>query len=82
MRNVTIQEPIRVLAAFGGGRVEPLRFKWQHRTYRVDRINAHWLQRDTDSPTWHFSVQVDDQTYYLHLRTHDLQWQLDQLQVP
>ena len=69
-----IDEPIRVLAVFSGGAIEPLRFRWGRRTYNIDRVNGRWTDRAEDpSPatgtsgySLHYSVQVGQETYYIH----------------
>lgn len=76
-----IDEPIRVVASFADGRVRPLSFRWGGRDYRVRRVNAHWTDRDADAPRLHFSVQVGEETYYLHFETAEACWRLDQLVV-
>ena len=82
-----IGEPIRVLAVFSGGEAQPMRFHWSGRTYKIDRINGRWTDRGGEpSPTMgadgyclHYSVQVGEETYYLHFASSDVQWWLDQV---
>ncbi len=89
-----IQEPIRVLVDCGGGgmpRMRPLRFRWSGRTYKVDTVNACWIDRqgegrpaavsrgeDSEVYSLHYSVQAGGQTYYLHFDAREVQWWLDQ----
>jgi hypothetical protein len=75
----TIDEPIRVLAAFAGGRCDPLRFRWGRRAYRVDRVNARWIDRQGDTYALHYSVQSGEETYYLHFAAGEVQWRLDKV---
>ncbi|HUS92774.1 MAG TPA: hypothetical protein VM695_13030 [Phycisphaerae bacterium] len=79
MKIEQIGDPIRVLASFSGGTAEPLRFRWNNRTYRVDRVNARWIDRQCDGYCLHYSVQVGDDTYYLHFVSGEVQWWLDQV---
>ncbi len=79
MEIVKINEPIRVLAAFARGGIQPLRFKWENRSYTIERINGEWLDRADEADAWHFSVQVGTTTYFLHYASRDLQWWLDEL---
>ena len=53
-----IGEPIRVVAAFSGGSIKPLRFRCQGRTYQIETINGRWFDRRTDGYSLHYSVQV------------------------
>ena len=81
MNIVEIGEPIRVLAAFSGGGTEPLRFRWQGQGYEIDAVNGRWIDRAGRSCSLHFSVQVGDETYYLHFSTEEMQWWLDRVIV-
>ena len=74
-----IGEPIRVVAAFSGGGVEPVRFRWQGRTYQIETINGRWFDRQTDGYSLHYSVQVGQETYYMHFSAQDVQWWLDEV---
>jgi len=74
-----IHEPIRVLAVFAGGAVEPARFQWSGRTYRIDAINGRWTDRQGDSYCLHFSVQVGRETFAIHFASVGVQWWLDEV---
>jgi len=76
-----IGEPIRVLAAFSGGSVEPLRFEWSSRAYQVSAINGRWTDRGGDGYRLHFSVQAGEETYFIHFSSVQVQWWLDQVVV-
>jgi len=79
MNVVEIGEPIGVLAAFSGGGVEPLKFRWGPKAYGVEAINGKWIDRAGPGPTLHFSVQVAAETYYIHFDSAETQWWLDQV---
>lgn len=74
-----INEPIRVLADFSGGQCRPLRFHWGSRDYKIDRVNANWIDRQGASCALHYSVQVGDETYWLHFAAGEVQWRLDKM---
>ena len=74
-----IGEPIRVVAAFSGGGVEPLRFRWQGRTYQIETVNGRWFDRQTNGYSLHYSVQTGQETYYIHFSSRDVQWWLDEV---
>jgi len=76
---VEVGEPIRVLADFSGGSVRPLRFHWTGRTYRIDAVNAQWVDRQGGGHALHFSVQVGPETYFIHYASTEVQWWLDQV---
>ena len=67
-----------MLAAFSGGGVEPLKFSWGGQAYEIDAVNATWTDRSGRYPSLHFSVQVGDETYTIHLASGETQWWLDQ----
>lgn len=76
-----IREPIRVLAAFGGGQAEPVRLEWAGRTYKISAVNCSWTDPSGEGYSLHYSVQVGDETYYLHFDSAQVQWWLDQVVV-
>lgn len=77
-----INEPIRVLASFAGGACQPLRFRWGNREYRVDAVNGQWTDRSGGNGyCLHYSVQVGNETYYIHFASAAVQWTLDQVIV-
>ena len=77
-----IGEPIRVLASFAGGAMEPLRFQWHGRTYKVEPVNGRWVDRQGQTYSLHYSVQAGEETYYLHFSSQEVQWWLDEVIVP
>ena len=79
MKIEEIGDPVAVLAVFTGGAIEPKRFKWNGRSYPIDRVNARWIDRQQDGYRLHYSVQAGDETYYLHFASNEVQWWLDQV---
>ncbi|KKN89401.1 hypothetical protein LCGC14_0239080 [marine sediment metagenome] len=79
MKIEEISEPIRVLADCTGGKVTPVRFRWGPRTYVIDAVNGQWTDRSGDTYALHYSVQVGDETYYIHFAAGDVQWWLDRV---
>ncbi len=75
----TIAEPVGVMAVFSNGEVNPVRFRWGGREYEIFAINGRWRDRQVGTCAYHYSVQVDEETYYLHFSSDDLQWWLDQV---
>ena len=74
-----IREPIRVLADFAGGRAKPISFCWRNRRYQIVKMNAQWLDRQADSFSLHYSVQVGQETYYIRFCSQEVQWWLDEV---
>ena len=79
MNIVPIGEPIRVLAAFSAGAVEPLQFHWGNRAHEIQAVNGRWIDRSAGGLCLHFSVQAGPETYYIHFGAQDVQWWLDQV---
>ncbi len=73
-----IQEPIRVLADCSGGAMRPLRFRWSGRDYKVEAVNARWIDRQGEVYSLHYSVQAGGQTYYLRFDSKQVQWWLEE----
>jgi len=76
-----IGEPIRVLAVCSAGRIEPIRFCWGERTYKVDCVNGRWTDRRAESYSLHYSLQAGNETYYIHFSSKEVQWWLDEVVV-
>jgi len=76
-----VGEPIRVLAAFSGGVVRPLRLAWGERTIHVDAVNGQWIDRQDGNCLLHYSVQAGDETYLVHFDSRQVQWWLDEVIV-
>ena len=79
MRIEEISEPIRVLADFTGASAVPVRFCWGGRTYVISAVNGRWTDRNGGGYALHYSVQVGDETYYIHFAAADVQWWLDKI---
>jgi len=74
-----LHEAIVVRADFRGGTIVPLLFRRQQQTFRIDRVNAAWQQRETDCRRYCFSVQVNGDIFELHLDGRDMQWWLERV---
>ena len=83
-----IDEPIRMLADFSGGKCRPVKFSWKNRSYTIEAINAQWIDRQGGTLGLHFSLQARQtpygatgQTWFVHFNINDVQWWLDQIVV-
>jgi len=74
-----LREPVRVRADFSGEGVVPRLFERRGRTYKVDAVNGHWIDREGSSPVHRFSVQAGGDTFFLSLRTVDMTWWLEKV---
>jgi len=79
METTEVREQVRVLAAFAGGTVRPVRFKWRERSYAVTGVNGQWRERQEEAEVWHFSVEAAGGTWFLHVSCRDWIWWLDEV---
>ena len=64
MRIEEIRESIEVIALFRRGKLEPLKFRWKDRSYRVSRINGDWNTEVGASRFHHFAVMSEGPDIY------------------
>ena len=53
-----VYEPIEVLAVFRKGKLEPIRFKWNERVYKIGKVNGCWVSDEGINRYYHYSVTV------------------------
>jgi len=56
MRIEEIDEPIDVIGKFMGGRIVPMRLRWQGRVYEVDQITGSWVYSESNHKEYHFAL--------------------------
>lgn len=72
-----IGEPVAVLARFGKGQIDPLRFKWNTRVYDVDRVSGKWEEHEGQYKLYYFAVVSKEEDYYeLIYSTRTMSWTL------
>ncbi len=77
MTHEEIFDPIEVITHFQNGKINPLRFLWNGRTYKVTRVNGQWMERFGSTHQIHFSVQTDNSNCFeLLFDNSDYSWQL------
>lgn len=74
-----INEPIDVIVRFAKESVRPEAFRWQGRTYRIEKVNLVHHERDGSDKTYYFSVSDSANFFRLAFSTRDLSWKLEQL---
>jgi hypothetical protein len=79
MRTETINEPVRVRADFGNGKITPVAFKRKGRVYRVEKVNARWVDTAPESPVYYFSIDSGPNAYELSLSARDMLWRLERV---
>ena len=53
----SLDDPVDVLTAFEEGAMRPLRFRWQGRVVRVQKITGQWNRREGQAVLRYFAVQ-------------------------
>jgi hypothetical protein len=72
-----IYEGIEVISLFKNGKIRPLRFKWNGRVYKVNRLNGHWVSPQGYNKQYHFSIIADSCDYFeIMFDTANFEWQL------
>jgi len=78
---VAIDEPVSVVAAFYGGKIMPVRFRWKGRLIPVRQVTYQWTQRDGLRVTHFFSVTDGKTLYNLSYETDTLYWRLQAVET-
>lgn len=73
----SVNEPVKVLALFGGERMEPLRFSWKGVTYFVKEITFRWKDREGRAVIYHFAVSDGSNAFQLGYHSEYLTWKLE-----
>lgn len=79
MRIETIDEPVKVRADFSGGEITPVAFRRKSKVYRIEKVNARWMDRAAEDTVHYFSVDSGGNTYELALRTRAMTWNLERV---
>ena len=79
MRIETIGEPVKVRADFSSGEITPLAFKRKGRVFRIEQVNARWVDRALEDVVHYFSVNSGGNTYELSLKSGDMVWRLERI---
>jgi hypothetical protein len=64
MRYEEIGDKVDVIAMFTGGKIQPLKFRWKERVYRVERINGEWISDQGQTRFYHFSIMTTGPDVY------------------
>lgn len=72
-----IFETIEVISLFKDGKIKPLRFKWNGRVYKINRVNGHWVSPQGYNKQYHFSLLADSHDHFeLLFDTANFEWQV------
>ena len=73
----SLNDPVDVLTAFEAGVMRPIRFRWQGRIVRVQRITGQWSRREGQTMLRYFAVQGgQDESYELCFDARIARWVL------
>jgi len=79
METVSVEECIRVGAAFDNGKVRPVWFLWRNRYYRVKAVNFTWRSNQGAARLHHYSVTDGNSAYELCFNSSTMEWTLSKV---
>ncbi|MBZ0263506.1 hypothetical protein K8I28_02455 [bacterium] len=59
-----IGDRVDLIALFEKGKLEPLKFRWRDRVYRVQRVNGEWVSDEGQTRFYHYSVMTSGPDVY------------------
>jgi len=75
-----IFEPVEVITLFQYGKMKPLRFRWNERTYRISKIHGGWVSDEGINRFYHFSVSAEGpDCFELTFDSRNLTWELSRV---
>lgn len=82
MSDTELLDPIEVIALFRCGKVEPIKFRWRERVYRVIKVNGIWKEKDGDSINTYFSIYCDgSEVYEISFNNESQAWRMERLRL-
>ena len=77
MRFEDIFEPIEVITYFRDGQLQPLRFRWNGRVYKINHVHGQWQEHQGHGRQIHYSVSSDGpDNFEILFDSGDFTWQL------
>ncbi len=68
-------EPIEVISYFRDGTIQPLKFRWNGRVYKISQVHGQWKARNGEQYQYHFSVSCGSpDCFELVFDTADFTW--------
>jgi hypothetical protein len=78
-----LDDPVDVLTAYVGGKLQPLRFRWKGRVVRIRRVTGRWERREGSVLLHHFAVEGHGaESYELRYDPRGLKWTLQRAWNP
>jgi hypothetical protein len=81
VETVSIDENIRVGAAFDKRKVRPMWFLWRNRYYKVRTVNFTWKSNQGAARIHHYSVHDGNSAYELCFNSITLEWTLSKISM-
>lgn len=73
-------EPVEVITLFQHGKIQPLRFRWNERAYKISKINGGWVSDEGINRYYHFSVMSDGpDCFELTFDSRNMSWELSRV---
>jgi hypothetical protein len=77
-----INQPIDVIVVFQKGRMVPVRFRWDGRIIKINRVTGRWGTNEGKFKIRHFSVMDQNSQFcQLSYRERTAEWFLDKIWV-
>ena len=64
MRYEDIGDKLEMIALFRDGRIQPLKFKWRSRVYKIQRVNGEWVSDEGQTRLYHYSIMTSGPDVY------------------
>ena len=75
-----IFEPIEVITHFNHGKLIPLKFKWNDRVYKINKVNGYWISDEGINRYYHFSVSINGPDFFeLTFDMRGMTWELSRI---
>ena len=73
----SINEPIEVITYFHAAGMQPLRFRWRDRVYKIAEVNGVWTDRKGHDRIVHYHVATRESgSFELIYFSNDVQWKV------
>jgi hypothetical protein len=78
----TIDTSIEVIAHFTGKTINPLRFLWSNRSYKIKKVQHKWVERQGDIKLVHFKIEVDSSDIVeIIFNNETFEWRLKEVNI-
>jgi len=73
-------EKIDVISLFRNGKLVPLKFKWNERTYSIRKINGSWVCDEGINRLYHYSVTSEGpDCFEIVFDSRNMSWELSRV---